>query len=312
MAGTIKAVYASEPNFTAGENFAGAVRYPISGYQVDAIGGEPTVGELAAYLIAAGIPGNPEMRFGCQLRASALDTVTLYRCNGAHIFINGINYSIPIAGAPLSSSGLSVDTLYYVYAKLGSVVELEASTTAPTADATYGHQIKTGDASRSYVGMIYPLDLGGNPTIYDDSTRRMVATHYNRVSKYVERTGGLLADRTTASSVIVELSTAERLKYLLHPAVDQGAVSFYFSVSVKSAAMGNIIGAQIYANGGGGVGQPILIHSPRANYAVNIAGRTGGVFNGGYNFISLGGRSSDSQLVTFNQSNSIFGAEFQI
>lgn len=47
---TIRTVYSVEPNFPATDQHPEAVRYQVSGYWVDAIGGEPTADQVAAFL----------------------------------------------------------------------------------------------------------------------------------------------------------------------------------------------------------------------------------------------------------------------
>lgn len=47
---TIRCVYSREPKFPATDQHPDAVRYAVAGKVVDAIGGEPTLEEVAAFL----------------------------------------------------------------------------------------------------------------------------------------------------------------------------------------------------------------------------------------------------------------------
>lgn len=49
----IRVIYTSEPRFPASDQHPDAVRYRVSGYWVDAIGGEPTPEDVAAVLAAS-------------------------------------------------------------------------------------------------------------------------------------------------------------------------------------------------------------------------------------------------------------------
>jgi hypothetical protein len=62
---------------------------------------------------------------------------------------------IPALGFSLSNSSLAPDTRYYVYLyDNAGAWALEASTTATTVDTASGYQVKSGDASRHYVGSV--------------------------------------------------------------------------------------------------------------------------------------------------------------
>jgi hypothetical protein len=75
--------------------------------------------------------------------------------NGNKIFINGAWLTIPAAGVTVSNGGLAAGSTYNVYAfnNAGSVA-LEISGTGRATDSTHGHQIKSGDASRTLVGKV--------------------------------------------------------------------------------------------------------------------------------------------------------------
>lgn len=136
----------------------------------------------------------------------------LSRLGGAQTFVNGKLCTIPEAGITLSPSGLTPDTLYFIYAveTAGAVSSLEASTTAPATDTTFGHRIKSGDTTRTLVGQARPVT---GPAWQDTAAQRFVRTWHNRPS--VQTTASLTADRTTASTSFVEINTEIRNEALL-------------------------------------------------------------------------------------------------
>lgn len=132
-----------------------------------------------------------------QVRLSYVSTtsIRLDRCNGTKLFVNGANRDVPSAGITLSNSGLSASTLYYIYAFMsGATMTLEASTTAPAADSTYGHQIKTGDSTRSLVGKVF---MNGGGLFEDSAILRYVASWFNRQLKTVANSQSANSSSTT-------------------------------------------------------------------------------------------------------------------
>jgi hypothetical protein len=72
---------------------------------------------------------------------------------------------IPSGGVTLSNSGLTAATRYYIYAfDNAGTLTLEASTTAHAKDTDTGVEIKSGDASRTLVGLAF---MGaGSPGVF--------------------------------------------------------------------------------------------------------------------------------------------------
>jgi hypothetical protein len=95
----------------------------------------------------------------CYLEFTSTTVLTLKQKNGRFIQIAGELHEIPAAGTTLGTGGLSTYTLYYIYAYDNSgTLTLEASTTAWTVSTTAGNEgmpIKTGDNTRTFVGMTY-------------------------------------------------------------------------------------------------------------------------------------------------------------
>jgi hypothetical protein len=112
----------------------------------------------------------------CRLTKSGANLILL-PVNGQSLVINGTARAVPSAGVTLAPTGLSIDTLYYVYAAWsGSAITLEASTTGH-ATHTDGVEIKSGDPTRTLVGMAYVVT---GPAFSDSDTQRYVASWFHR------------------------------------------------------------------------------------------------------------------------------------
>lgn len=155
----------------------------------------------------------------CRLALSGGNLV-LSRYNGIFIPINGVAETIPSGGVSLAATGLTPLTLYYIYAYMNTgTMTLEASTTVPATDATTGIQIKTGDATRTLVGMARPIS---GPAWVDSAKQRFVLSYYNRVKKRGE--SSFTATRSTSSDSFVEINTEIRVEFLAW-----GDTSLWFS-----------------------------------------------------------------------------------
>ena len=98
--------------------------------------------------------------------------------NGNQIVIAGFPRTIPSAGVSLAPTGLSGSTLYYIYAYMvGSVVTLNASTTAHATDTTTGVEVMSGNSAYTLVGMAYCQTAA---TFTDTATNRLVLSYFNR------------------------------------------------------------------------------------------------------------------------------------
>lgn len=142
-----------------------------------------------------------DQQFNCRLERASATGLILNRCNGAQLFIDGSSETIPSAGVSVTNSGLAADTQYYTYAYMSSgTMTLEIVTTVPATSSTYGHQIKTGDATRSLVGQVY---TDSSAQFVDTTAARLVSSYYNRQQKFLSwlNPSGV----TTASSPWVDL-----------------------------------------------------------------------------------------------------------
>lgn len=128
--------------------------------------------------------------------SSPSSTVKFAPYNGDLIKINGSICQIPASGLSTGSTGVYIDgvianmvlsTLYYVYAtmsipaQLGNM-QIEYSTTAPAQSTTSGNAgvwIKSGDDTRTLIGIAYPAG-SGSTVFYDQATSRYIRSWFNR------------------------------------------------------------------------------------------------------------------------------------
>lgn len=145
----------------------------------------------------------------CRLTKSGAN-LQLDRFNGSRLFINGQNEQIPGAGITLAPTSATPSTLYYIYVYMNAgTMTLEYSATAPATDATYGHQIKTADATRTLVGLAYAVT---GPAWADTDAQRLVLSYFNRrgiVGKSV-----LTANRTSTSASYAEINSELRVEFI--------------------------------------------------------------------------------------------------
>jgi hypothetical protein len=146
----------------------------------------------------------------CLLRKSGANIV-LSREGGRILFINGKFETIPGAGVTLAPTGLAATTLHYIYAFMNAgVMTLEAVTTVPAADATYGHQIKNGDATRTLVGMIY---TPSGATFADTVTQRFVSSWFNRKIRDIIANFTTAAFSTSGADVFISGALVEWINW---------------------------------------------------------------------------------------------------
>ncbi|MFJ4349478.1 hypothetical protein ACIPZ5_01105 [Pseudomonas sp. NPDC089428] len=194
----------------------------------------------------------------CRLVAISATTIRLTPYDGNNLMINAVTRQIPSAGVSLSNSGMSANTLYYIYAYwTGSAIALEFSATGHST-GTNGVEIKTGDPSRTLVGMVY---TSATSQFSDGPTARLVASWFNRRSVGAGlSTGGTL---TFTATVSTEISTGVRINFLNWggEAVDIKLTGQYTnststqSVAVQSyvdsAPYGNLCGSYVVSGGAG-------------------------------------------------------------
>src|SRR6185436_10943304 len=151
--------------------------------------------------------------FQGRLQVDSTSQLSLQRYRGAFVPLKiGGNWRaeiIPSSAPTLSNAGLTAATLYYVYIfDSAGTMTLEASTTGWAAASDTGIPTKSGDATRTLVGMVY-MDAGSPGTFVDSSAKRFCLNYYHR--RTLNLTGTFSSDRTTASTVLVELNSEIRV-----------------------------------------------------------------------------------------------------
>jgi hypothetical protein len=195
----------------------------------------------------------------CRLGIVSATSIKLSPCDGNNLIINGVPRQIPAAGVTLSNAGMGTNALYYIYAAwTGSAIGLEFDTVGHSIDAVTGVEVKTGDATRTLVGMVY---VNGSAQFGDGPAARLVASWFNRRS-----VGGNVTSSGTLSFSTVsntEISTGVRILFLnwANEAVDVKVTGQYTnttatqSVSIQSyvdaSPYGNVCASYIPANGVG-------------------------------------------------------------
>lgn len=228
----------------------------------------------------------------CRLAKSGANLV-LSPFSGNKLIINGAAQTVPSAGVSLAATGLTVSALYYIYAYMNAgTMTLEASATGHSTDATTGVEIKTGDATRTLVGMARPIT---GPAWQDTAAQRFVRSWFNEPSKNVFNY--FTSDKSTASSTSVEVGSAsERCEFLSWANEN---CSFFTAGSFYNSSGGNndaymtaglditsIAGSPInttnYALTGGiaGVSAGVYSHAPAA-----LSGNQ--VLTEGYHFMTI-------------------------
>lgn len=146
----------------------------------------------------------------CRLFKSG-SNILLIPYNGNKIIINGVSQTIPAAGVSLAPTGLT-GGVYYIYAYMnGGTMTLEASATARATSTTAGNKgvaIKSGDDTRSLVGLVY-----SNSAAFTDAySGRLVLSWFNR--RNITGRAWLTTNRSTTSTSISEINTEARVYFL--------------------------------------------------------------------------------------------------
>lgn len=179
--------------------------------------GNPTAASAAAKTFFMPIPANGQL----QLKSSTQVQLMPFKGN-AVLFPNGYLYTIPSGGLASGSvnggcnlngtanSTLSATTLYYVYLWYnGGTPALDFSATGHATDTTTGIEIKSGDATRVLVGMLYTQS---GPTVADSGANRLVASWHNRQNKFC--LNAFTTNRTTTSTSYVEINSEIRCQFV--------------------------------------------------------------------------------------------------
>jgi hypothetical protein len=145
----------------------------------------------------------------CRLTKSGANLL-LSPYNGNGLTINGVAYAIPSAGVTLAPTALAVGTTFYIYAYMSAgTMTLEASATGHATDTTTGIEIKSGDATRTLVGLARTIT---GPAWVDSATQRFVISWFNRRPIQMNYSSGV--DFSSSSGSNVQINTYQLLEFL--------------------------------------------------------------------------------------------------
>lgn len=144
----------------------------------------------------------------CRLSYQSGTALILTPYNGNTIIINGQVVTIPSAGVTIGPPGGS-QLARYIYAYLNSgVLTLESSTTAYATDSVTGVVIKSGDPTRTLVG----LARGGGNWSINDTNSACVLSYFNR--REIVAANAFSMSRSTTSTSYVEVNSEIRCTWL--------------------------------------------------------------------------------------------------
>ena len=124
------------------------------------------------FILNPGSSGNPQISYG--------------RFNGQYVPIPGVGLmTLPAAGLSIDTAGLTVSTLYYVYAyNNSSTLAIQASTTGWVLAG--GIPVKSGTSNYVLLGMFYTVAGPGSVVSpIDCEDYRGVVNVYNQISKFL-------------------------------------------------------------------------------------------------------------------------------
>lgn len=254
----------------------------------------------------------------CRLTFTSATTLTLKPFNGNQIYVNGALRTIGPTGWTLSNAGLAANTGYYAYAPPTGTA-LEASTTAPTQDAATGLMLKSGDASRTFVGWFYTG--AGSPGVFTYApSAPYVISQFNPVQNesfaalnaYVQNSTSIPVDDTIPQ--ITEGSQLMTTSILPRSATSRMRIRFTAWVQTNGTnnlvfalfdGNSNAIQSSIVAPAGAAYAQPVAFEfeyvpgvTNPLTYSIRWGTSGGGEYlNGASTARLLGGSSSATLLV---------------
>jgi len=185
----------------------------LSGVTISGVAASGTNTDITALNALATVNSNTVVgiyNHGQCLLAKSGSNLVLSPYNGNRLIINGVQQVVPNAGVTLAPTGLSATTLYYIYAYMVSTtMTLEASTTTHARDTTTGVEIKSGDATRTLVGMAYVKTAA---TFADSATQRFVRSWFNETGVGLQNQ--LPGNVGYATNAFAEISAGIRCEFV--------------------------------------------------------------------------------------------------
>lgn len=225
----------------------------------------------------------------CRLSVSSATTLLLSRYNGSGLIINGVSQNIPSAGVTYTISGLAASTVYRVYAFMNSgTMTLELSTTAH-ATGTNGVEIKSGDATRTLVGMV--ATNGSTQFVDSASAGRLCINWFNLAPRSLQSANTV--NSTTNTSPVNLITAIPFLTWALQ------AAQFNVSGYMNNAVAGQFARINLYIDGAQSGPDSITTSDAAASNASISVDYQLDLTEGQHNF-SVSGLSSSGGNCTFN------------
>ena len=188
--------------------------------------------------------------------------------------------AIPSAGITIGNGGLSASTRYYVYVyDAAGTLTLELNTTGHATDVDTGVEIKSGDASRTLVGMVYTTS---GSQFARSAAQGFVSSWFNQTLRGNANT--FSTPRSTSSASMAEVHSEIRVEFLSWAAADAliSLAGFYY------ASAGCVAGWDVYLDG---VGEGLCYGggtTPGASYNLPIGQATARpALSEGYHYVTL-------------------------
>jgi hypothetical protein len=205
--------------------------------------------------------------------------------------VGGVWINRRVTAVVTLSPTVSANTTYFVYAfDNAGVTTLEAVVTGHSTDSAAGVEIKTGDATRTLVGMIRANNSGN---LVDAGSQRFAISWFNRKPKF--GTNNFASNKTTTSASAVEIDNTTRVEYLTWSDSD---VNLSGSAPISPAGGTTVCGILIAVDGSA-VNSSLAFSETNPTNAFN-APVSGPVRSSeGYHHADLFGFSDGTRVVTF-------------
>jgi len=246
------------------------------------------------------VTGGPQQ--GRLVYGSGNNTVLFVPFGGDLVQIAGVLYRIPSAGVPgttfsasysflngVNNSNLVLETLYYVYVfNNGGTLALDFCSTGHATDTTEGNvgvEIKSGDNSRTLVGMVY-TGIHAVAEFEDTPATRNVASWFNRRPRQIAGTATSGAT-TSSTSSWAELNFNDRAYFVCWG--DSDPLSFIGGSASNSTSANQTVYAAVGIDGTTTLGAEGSITPPAANAGWGIPNVAGvSLAEGAHYFTPLG------------------------
>lgn len=159
--------------------------------------------------------------------------------NGNQITIDGKSRTIPSGGVTIAPTGATTATIYYLYVYWsGTAILGEYSATAPVKSTSNGMMVKTGDATRTYVGLWY---TSGAATWGTNGAQASYGiSYYNRKKRILSSSAG---GKQTTVAAFGKLDVTTDILIVGNPAETNRPTSLSMISYAQLSVTGNVVGA---------------------------------------------------------------------